>query len=91
MFVFPHSLFIIHHSNFLGTMSAPFVLCFIMGMTVLQHVRTDTDADNTCTLTGKEPSQPQAAIRFCSMFSNNACCDPAIDTEIQGYYNDMIG
>lgn len=42
-------------------------------------------------MSGKEPSKSHSAIRFCSMFQSLSCCDPAIDSEIQGYYNDMIG
>lgn len=45
----------------------------------------------TCGVSGREPRRPNAAIRFCSMFQSLSCCDPAIDSEIQGYYNDMIG
>ena len=52
---------------------------------------TSSTASTTCSVTGKEPGQPEGAIRFCSMFSSNTCCDPAIDSEIQGYYNDMLG
>lgn len=47
--------------------------------------------EGVCSVTGNEPGLPPAAIRFCSMFQTLSCCDPAIDSEIQGYYNDMIG
>ena len=66
----------------------PFTLLLLLCL-LFQPVRTETSA--TCSVTGKEPNQPSGAIRFCHMFNSNTCCDPAIDTEIQGYYNDMIG
>lgn len=36
------------------------------------------------------PSFPKAGLQFCSMFRSNACCDPAIDAEIQGYYEELL-
>jgi hypothetical protein len=62
------------------------------------------EADETCYTTGRRsflflfsppdkgirPSFPKVALEFCYMFRSNACCDPAIDSEIQGYYEELL-
>jgi hypothetical protein len=44
---------------------------------------------NQCTLTGTTSFKP-APLTFCSMFWSDACCDPNTDSQIQGYYEELL-
>lgn len=48
-------------------------------------------AEQRCTLTEKMPQRLDAPLSFCSMFTRDSCCDPTIDSEIAGYYTDLVG
>mmetsp|Transcript_2938 Transcript_2938/g.4454 ORF Transcript_2938/g.4454 Transcript_2938/m.4454 type:complete len:226 (+) Transcript_2938:77-754(+) len=64
---------------------------------LLYYIVLSVSAERKCTVTGEQPSEqrgpkePNVALSFCSMFRTNACCDPAVDAEIQGYYDDLVG
>mmetsp|Transcript_34058 Transcript_34058/g.53232 ORF Transcript_34058/g.53232 Transcript_34058/m.53232 type:complete len:239 (+) Transcript_34058:70-786(+) len=46
--------------------------------------------NGTCDLTTYAPKTSKFPLRFCNMFPDKACCLPAHDVEIQGYYEDML-
>jgi hypothetical protein len=46
--------------------------------------------NNTCTLLGDVSRTPPVALSFCNMYRTDSCCDPAIDVEIQGYYDGLL-
>ena len=46
--------------------------------------------DKVCTLLGQKSKTPSVALAFCNMFRSDSCCDPAIDVEIKGYYDDLV-
>jgi hypothetical protein len=33
---------------------------------------------------------PKVGLDFCWMFRTETCCDPAIDAQIQGYYEELL-
>lgn len=47
-------------------------------------------SNNTCTLLGDVSRTPPVALSFCDMFRTDSCCDPAIDIEIKGYYDQLL-
>lgn len=47
-------------------------------------------SNNTCTMIGMPSRTPPVALTFCDMYRTDSCCDPAIDVEIQGYYDQLI-
>jgi hypothetical protein len=66
------------------------MLATILALSAIRSTAA-TDAQEPCTLTEKSPKQTNVPLSFCKMFIQDVCCDPAIDSEIGGYYTDLLG